>query len=396
MTTIALQRTRNGLPNSAESATIRIVTQTGVEILPATLVIPASPGAYSYQTDSLVPGSYTIIWTFSNAGFPNDVITRVITLDAPIGRTDGVTLQEIEQAVARTIGPWIRVKATAGSTVSRLASTRLKSTVPLGAYEDHYMLRRGRTFNVDPSQEAWLSVYTSDDRIRMVASYDPTAGFLSNDQQWTNAPDSTNGEAVEILYLEPEYELRPAVLDGLARCFFWDTISVSTTGGGSNSINATAAAPWITSPRQIKGLSRSDGSGFAPYQASWFNVTQQGKNVIVWSEGIYAGNYSLDVLRPVKTLVNNETSFSGPNDDLDILYVNKEYAMWAGVLALWRTAPERIMPLTHEGLRPDQKTAAAEFTKHSLAIATQLPDRLMVRYGKLDITQIGNAAEPNT
>lgn len=392
MTTIALQRTRNGLPSSAQSATIQIQSQAGVLVVPPTAVIPASAGAYSYQTDSLLPGSYTVTWTFVNSGFPDDVITRVITLDAPVGRTDGVSLQEIEQRVARTVGPYIRVKATTGSTVSRLASTRLKSSVPLGSYEDQFMLRRGRTFG---PTESWLSTYTSNDRIRLVASYDPTTGFLNNDNQWTNAPDVTNGEAVEILYLEPEYELRPAVLDGLARCFFWDTISVQTIGGGNNRMNLTAAAPWITSPRQVKNVGMTDSSSsYAPQAVPWYRVLQQGKDIWVYAEGMLAGSYSIDVLRPVKTLVNNETSFTGPNDDLDILYVDPDYALWASVLALWRTVPERIMPLTHEGLRPDQKAAAAEFTKFSLAVANQMPDRLMIRSGRLDITQIGNAAEP--
>lgn len=393
MTTIALQRTRNGLPNSAESATIQVTSQAGATIVPPTLVIPSSPGAYSYQTDSLLPGSYTVVWTFSNSGFPDDVITRVITLDYPVGRTDGITLQEIEQAVARTVGPYVRVKATAGSTVSRLASLRLRSSLPLGSYEDQFMLRRGRTYDTD----AWLSVYTPDDRIRLAAIYDPSTGFLSNDNQWTNAPDVPNGEAVEIMYLEPEFELRPAVLEGLGRCFFWDTISVQTVGGGQNRINMTAAAPWITSPRQIKNLGMSDQAGsYSPRPVSWFRALQQGKDVLIYAEGMTAGVYSVDVLRPVRTLVNNETSFTGPNDDLDILYVEREYAMWASVLALWRTVPERIMPLTHEGLRPDQKAAAAEFTKHSLGVANQMPDRLMIRSGALDLTQIGNAAEPRT
>lgn len=393
MTTIALQRTKSGLPNSAEGATIQIISQAGGVILAPTSVIPASPGAYSYQTDSLVPGSYTIIWTFTNAGFPDDVITRVITLDAPIGRTDGITLQEIEQAVARTVGPYARFKASTGSTVSRLASLRLKSSAPLGSYEDQFMLRRGRTYDTD----AWLSIYSPLDRTRLVLSYDAALGFLSNDAQWTNAPDSTNGEAVEVMYLEPDQELRPAVLDGLARCFFWDTLTIQATGSGMNKLNVSAAAPWITSTRQIKTVGYNATSAlFAPTPLTWFRPFQQGKDIWVWTDGMMAGNYILDVLRPVRTLVNNETSFVGPNDDLDILYVAKEYAVWAGVLALWQNVPERIMPLTHEGLRPDQKAAAAQFTKHSLAVANQMPDKMMIKYGTLDLTQIGNAPEPVT
>jgi hypothetical protein len=393
MTTIALQRTRNGLPASAEGATIQIISQAGATILAPTSVIPSSPGAYSYQTDSLVPGSYTIVWTFTNAGFPNDVITRVITLDAPTGRTDGVTLQEIEQAVARTVGPYARFKAITGSTVSRLAATRLKSAAPLGSYEDQFMLRRGRTYDTD----AWLSIYDPTDRTRLVLTYDATLGYLSNDNQWVNAPDAANGEAVEVMYLEPDQELRPAVLDGLARCFFWDTLTIQTTGGGANKLNVSAAAPWITSVRQIKTLGYNATSAlFAPTPLTWFRPFQQGKDIWVWTDGMMAGNYIMDVLRPVKTLVNNETSFVGPNDDLDILYVDKNYALWAGVLALWQTVPERIMPLIHEGLRPDQKAAAAQFTKFSLAVANQIPDKVMIKYGALDITQIGNAPEPVT
>lgn len=390
MTTIAIQRTRNGLPNSAEGATLQIFTQPGA-LLVTTPVTPTSAGAYSYETDLLTPGSYTVVWTFVNAGFPDDVITRVITLDAPIGRTDGVTLQDIEQRVARTVGPYTRVKATTGSTVARLAAARLRSSAPLGSYEDQFMLRRGRTYATD----AWLPVYSADDRVRMVLSYDAAVGFLNNDNEWTNAPDVDNGEAVEILYLEPDHELRPAVLEGLARCFFWDTLEVQATGGGTGRINLTTVAPWVTSMSQIKQVGYTTQAGsFAPTPLSWFKPYRSGKDILVWIEGLMAGVYSFDVLRPVISLVNNETSLTGPNDDLDILSVDRDYAVWAGVLGLWQTVPERIMPLTHEGLRPDQKTAAAEFTKHSLQVANQMPDKMMIKYSRLDITQIGNAAEP--
>jgi hypothetical protein len=392
VTTIAIQRTRNGIPNSAEGATLQIFSQAGTLLL-ATAVTPVSAGAYSYETDILVPGNYTVTWTFTNAGFPDDVITRVITLDAPIGRTDGIALQDIEQLVARTVGPYTKVKATTGSTVARLAAARLKSSAPLGSYEDQFLLRRGRTY----TSGAWLPVYTPNDRVRMVLSYDSAVGFLNNDNEWTNAPDVDNGEAVEIMYLEPDAELRPAVLDGLARCFFWDTLEIQATGGGAGRLNITSAAPWITSVSQIKHVGyTTQVMSWAPTPLTWFKPYRSGKDIWVWTEGLMAGVYSFDVLRPVTSLVNNEMSLTGPNDDLDILNVEKDYAVWAGVLGLWQTVPERIMPLTHEGLRPDQKTAAAEFTKHSLMVANQMPEKPMIKYGQLDITQIGNAAEPVT
>lgn len=392
MTTIAIQRTRNGLPNSAESATVRIMSQSGGYDSGIISVVPASTGMYSYATDSLVPGSYTVTWTFSNMGQPDDVITRVITLDAPTGRTDGITLEEIEQAVARTVGPYIRVKATAGSTVARLASTRLKSSAPLGSYEDQFMLRRGRTFDTG----AWLSTFTKDDRVRLITTYDNATGFLNNDLQWTNAPDASAGEAVEIMYLEPEFELRPAVLEGLKRCFFWDTITITPDIGAINKFNMTAAASWITQTSQVRQVASSfSGSRYAPERTTWFKPFRSGKDVWMWTDGLMYGIYTIDVLRPVDTLLNNELSVTGPNDDLDVLYVDKDYAKWAGILKLWETVPERIMPLTHEGLRPDQKAAAAEFTKHSLMVANQGPaDVPMIRYGQIDLTQIGNAPEP--
>lgn len=393
MTTLAIQRTRDGVLTSADSATVQVLTQAGVNVLGPTAVVPASAGAYSYETTALLPGSYTVIWRFITSGFPDDVIPRVMTLDAPTGRLDGLTLQEIEQAVARTIGPWARFKAAAGSTINWLAATRLKSAAPLGSYEDQFLLRRGHAYDTD----AWIPVYDPLDRTRLVLSYDASLGHVANDAAWTNAPDSTNGEAVEILYLEPDQELRPAVLDGLARCFFWDTLTIQATGGGTNKLNVSAAAPWITSTRQIKTVGYTTTAAlFAPTPLTWFRPFQQGKDIWVWTDGMIAGNYSMDVLRPVNTLVNNETSAVGPNDDLDVLYVYKDYAVWAGVLALWQTVPERIMPLTHEGLRPDQKAAAAQFTKHSLAVANQMPDKAMIKYSRLDLTQIGNAPEPVT
>src|SRR5262245_332853 len=162
MTTIAIQRTRNGLPQSAEGCTLKLTDGSGATILPVPPAFepipiePMAPGYYSYTINTLEPGSYTAIWTFTNQGYPDDVITRIFALDAPIGVPDGTTLMRLERLVARRVGPYKRVRASAGSTILHLSSTMAQSGMILGSYEDQFMLRRGITWteqlipNFDP------------------------------------------------------------------------------------------------------------------------------------------------------------------------------------------------------------------------------------------------------
>ena len=394
MATITIHRTRNGILRSADSATVLIATSNGSIIIPESLVSPVSEGIYSYEADGLSSGSYRATWTFSSAdSVDGDVITRLFTIDAPAFLSEGVTLADIEAMTMRRCGPYKKVRATLGSTVSRLSAAALTTSIPQGGYEEQFILRRGITMD-----GTWVPIFTQDDRVRQVAIYEFEDGRLFADREWTNAPDSTSGEAVEIQALDPEHEIRPCVLEGLKRCFFWDTVSVGLVSSEvSYNANLTASVPWITDPSQIREVSFAYANQLVPPSVvPWWKAYRSGKDVWVRSQGAFIGSLVIDVLRPASSLVNGETSLNGPNDDLDVLYIDKSYAAWASIIELWKEHADRLMPLTHEGLGTALKTAAAEFTKQGMMVANQMPERVRLQFGPSDLAtmQIGNLAEP--
>jgi len=242
------------------------------------------------------------------------------------------------------------------------------------------------------------SAYSPDDRVRLVAEYDPSNGYLINDRDWTYGPDTAAPEMVEVMYLDPDLELRPNVLDGLRRCYFWDSVTLQLAQAGyAPSVNLTTLAPWITSPTQVKavGMASSVSRG-APQLLDWWRVSRSGKTLTLWTQGSIANALTIVALRPVSSYVNEEMSLVGPNDDLDMLYANLDYMAWAGFVELWKNIPERLVPLVHETLRIDLKAAAAELTKASLLVANQMPDLWSINFGGsgLASSQIGNLPEP--
>jgi hypothetical protein len=390
MTVIAMQRTKNGVFTSADSATLSIVNSAGVIVLPTTTVLPASAGNYSYATTALLPGSYTATWVFTTAGLPTDTISRAFTIDPAQEVVEGVMLMQIERLAARRMGPYRRIKVAAGSTVNSVLALRLKSSRDIGSYEDQYMLRRGLRYGED-----LVTNFNPDDRIRNVDSFTSITGSLVPDRSYTLAPVAD--EAVELHALDPEEELRAAVLDGLTRCFFWDTVQISVTDSGVYDINLSASVPWLTQVNQVKDVTLAYPSQLLPpTRLKWWKAYRQGKDLRLYTKGGMQGAISVQVLRPASSLVNGETSLAGPNDDLDVLYVDPDYAAWAAVLEAWKTIPEVLQPLATQNMRPSRADAAAEFTKKSLTIVQQVPEFLQIDYGVTELVQIGNLAEPVT
>lgn len=126
----------------------------------------------------------------------------------------------------------------------------------------------------------------------------------------------------------------------------------------------------------------------------WWEPYRDGKDLKLYTKGGAVGSVDIRVLRPAYSLVNGELSVSGPNDDLDVLYIDREYAAWAGVLECWKTYPELLAPLAAQNMRPSREDAANEFTKHSIAVVNEMPEYRQVDYGTPDLVQIGNLAEP--
>lgn len=388
MTVLSIQRVRDGVLTSATTATVSVVNSAGVIVVPTTVVTPTSAGVYSYDTSALSPGSYTATWVFTTTGQPTDTISRAFIVDTATEVTDGVSLMEIERAVARRLGPYRRLRVGASSTINTVHAPRLKSSLTLGSNEDLYLLRRGLTYG-----DELISGFVSDDRVRQVTTYTPTQGLLAVDRDYNY--QTQDGEAVELHALDPDDELRPSVIEGLGRCFFWDDVTITVTGSGVYNIDLTATVPWLTQVNQIRGVSLSYPSQLLPpSRMGWWQPYRSGKNLKLYTKGGAVGSVTVRALRPVSSLVNGQLSYSGPNDDLDVLYVDKDYAAWAGVLECWKNYPEILQPLAAQNMRPSRAEAATQFTIKSLTIVQQVPETLQLDYGAADLVQIGNLAEP--
>lgn len=388
MTVISIQRIRDGVLTSATETTLSIVNSAGVIILPTTIIAPVSAGTYSYETSILTPGNYTATWVFATTGLPTDTISRAFNVDDPVELTDGLTLMDLEAAIAARSGPWKRCHSGIGSTVDRIYCPDLKSSLNMGSYEDQFVLRRGLTRGLEV-----VTDFEEDDRIRRVAQYDPTLGHLYVDRSYAQAP--VEDEALEILGLNPEDELRPAALAGLKRCFFWDTINITVTGSGVYNINLTSSMPWLSQVSWVRDVALSYPSQLLPpSRMGWWKPYREGRSIKLWTKGGAVGSVVVSALRPAHSLVNGELSMSGPDDDLDVVYVDLDYAAWAGVLELWKSAPAVLMPLTAQGMIPTREDAATEFTKKSLTLVQQMPDTIQIDFSKPDLVQIGNLAEP--
>ena len=388
MSTISMLRYESGELTSADDASLSIENSAGATVVGPVTVAPTSAGTYTYDTTALTPGNYTAHWTFTTAGMPTAVVVRAFVIDSPVSLTSGATLMSIEQSLAgRLGGTYRRFAAQTGSTISTVKSTRMKTSIDIGDYEDLYILRRGVLY--DGSR---VDGFDSNDRVRMVSEYDHATGTLANDQEYAVAPVDT--EMIELHYLDPEFELRPAVLDGLARCYFWDTVQIASTAP-YGTINVSALIPWLTSPRQIHAVeAQMTGSQWPSTRLPWSLAYQSGTRVMLDSENTLPGTLSLTVLRPVSTLVNDVSSLSGPNDDWDILPVELEYAVRASHVAAWIRHPERLTPIAAQGLGIPLSMAAQAFSVRSLALTNFQPEYPQVRFGGMqgDIV-LGNAPE---
>jgi hypothetical protein len=394
MVVIGIVRTDNGIPESANSTSLSVLNSAGSLVLGPVTVPPTtgSPGLYMYTTNALSAGLYTAVWTFIVADHPDDVVQKPFRIDTAVEVSEGVTLMTLEQMTARRCGPYRRVKTgPSGSSASALYSLALKSSLQLGGYEQQYLLRRGISWS-----NLLVPNFSDTDRIRMIAAYDAPTGILTPDSPWTNAPSGPYAEAVEIHALEPEEELRIAVLDGLKRCYFWEQIQIETTGQLYD-INLSSSLPWLESPSQIGPVSYAFSNQRLPATpVTWAEPYRSGKDIWLKSQGVYQGNLVLQVLRPAHTMVNGESSIAGPNDDFDVLSINPDYAAWAAVLEVWKNFPEKVQPLATINMRPSRDDVAKEFTKHSIRVVQQQPDTFSVRWQPIDLvlSQIGNLPEP--
>ena len=342
---------------------------------------------------------------------------------------DTVALREIEQEVARRVGPFfLRVVRNArddgppgaSSSFTTLAVPAIRSTIDLGGLEDMFVLRRGRLRDgtlLPTTAPEGERPWSPDDRVRAVKSYRPQEGLIEVDWPYDIVP--YDEEEVELHHLDPEQELRPAVLAGLRRCYVVHRLAVDgTVAGAADTIDLTERAPWLLSRDEVYGVSLAGGAPAVgwrvePYGGGLYLVLREyshGTSYVVnrrpttamvwpatpsampdgtailgtwdrvahktWDE--LAGGHTWDsILFPYNDGANGNGedgvvdwavragTVNEPWDDEDRFPIPVDYAAAAGHIECWRSARPRLAAVAQLGLWADQKEAAAEFTRVS-------------------------------
>lgn len=321
-------------------------------------------------------------------------MTIILGVPTPTGgyySADTTALREIEQEVARRVGPFqLRVvtnmqpgdPAGPTSTTTTVAIRDLRSSIDLGGLEDMYVLRRGRLADGTrlpatlPPDDTPVP-YDARDRVRLVRSYDPTNGVLEVDNAYYYAPN--HNEEVELHHLDPGQELRPMVLAGLRRCWLTDILPVPNAGipyGGV--IDLTQLAPWLTTRDQVYDVMMSGGSPMANWKIVGYGG---GLNMRIgeWSpQATYVLNRRPAATKvlpgtttpppvppdpPVDPWVVRSGTVNEPWDDEDRFAVPLDYAAAAGHIEGWRSARPRLTLVAQTGMWAGQPEAAAEFTR---------------------------------
>lgn len=274
-----------------------------------------------------------------------------------------ITLARLEQEVARRTGPYFQAAQDSSvpttSTTAAAYMPTLKTSALLGGPENLWLLRRGLYADGTPVAPPYND---SRDRVRMVQTFDPSAGRIVVDRNW-RFPMQPN-ELAEFVHLHPDQELRPAVLAGLRRCFFSDTIQALVTSGYGD-IDLTYQAPWITGPKQVM---RAQYGWYKPFADTPFEATmQQGHVVLTGTSGSYApANLWVTALRPAWSWVNDADSTTGPTNDADQLAVDLDYAAAAGHIEAWHMWPSHMFAAASGSLQATQEMAAREFTRQAM------------------------------
>ena len=273
-----------------------------------------------------------------------------------------ISLAELEREVARRTGPFYVAAQATGEPTSSTATSAimpvLQSSALLGGPENLWLLRRGVLASGDPTP----APISDADRQRMVQAYDPSAGRITVDRNWSTPMYSS--EQAELIHLNPAQELRVAVLAGLRRCFTEDVFGAEVTSGYGD-MDLTAQKPWLVSGAQVArvqfGWQRPGGDvPFHTYMA-------EGHVFIAGSWGGYApSSVWVTALRPHASWVNGADSETGPTADDDTLAVDLDYAASAGHIEAWHLFPRAMFAAAAGNLQASQEMAAREFSRQSM------------------------------
>lgn len=383
---LTITRLEDGVLADADSASISLFNSDGDSVVSDIPVVSTTTGKYSYDTPYLEPGVYQVQWVFVKASRPDETVNRTFQVTSPTVQYRGVRLMDLEERLARRTGPYFKYAAAAESNPGNVIVNRLISTIDVGGLEDLYLLRRG--VYMDGSR---IFGFADDDRYRSIDSFDASTGSITPDRVWLNAP--LEQERIELMYLDPEQALRVCMLEGLERCYFWDTALITTTGA-VRTRDLSSLLPWLQAPTDVVDIGYSIPGDVTPRTSLfWFHGYTQDGDVQADSDWTGPGNLAVTALRRHSTYVNGELAVGGPVDDFDVLNVDPEYAVRAGHVQAWLNFPDKMTPAAAQGLRLTATQVSQAFTQRSIGVYNQRPpERLRVRYeNDLLLSQIGNA-----
>lgn len=278
------------------------------------------------------------------------------------------TLAAIEQEVAQRCGPYKSL--TADGTTPTLSTTTfgvvpyLQSSLEIDELGGLYALRRG--IHADGSL---VANFNPLDRQRRVQTVDNSRGSFEVDRPWQNPLDPR--EQVEFHHLDPEQELRPAVLAGLRRCTVEDRFLLGP--GFIYEADLTAAVPWIVSPNQVRNC--QIGPNAPGWPGIWGGMIDLPFEVFdecghVWLRvangdmSPYYGGIYITAMHSFGDLAGG-CGGGPPVADTDTLSCDLDWAAAMGHIEAWHRLAARMQAAAGAGWQASQAMASAEATRQA-------------------------------
>lgn len=279
-----------------------------------------------------------------------------------------ITLAQLEQEVARRIGPF-KVLVADPSTPTISTTTfgvvpYLQTSLELDEVSNLFALRRGIR------ADGQVVTLNPLDRQRRVRSVDASKGTFEADRPWQDPLDPL--EVIEFHHLDPEQELRPVILAGLRRCIVEDRFQIGP--GYIYECDLTAVVPWLTDTNQVRDVQ------VGPYPSSWpgwwggpralpFEVFDECGHVWLRVSGagdiapFYGGLY-VTALHNHGDIVNS--CGGGPAaQDGDVLQCDVDWAAAMCHAEAWHLMPARLQAAAGAGWQATREQAAAEATRQA-------------------------------
>lgn len=292
--------------------------------------------------------------------------------------SEALTLGRLEQEVARRLGPYRQLQAASSPDTTHVVVTALTTSRDVRDAENLYLLRRGKK-----ADGTAVSPFTTADRVRVVAAQTASTGTLEVDRAWTNAPVAT--ELLELHHLDPENELRPAVLEGLTRCWFKEHRASITLSSNAAERDLTALLSWVTDPQQVEEVEYVSPSPlYLPGAVAWFRPYHKAGSVwLATNPDPYPQAMLITGRRQHFAYVNGITQLAGPSADDDVLWPSLEklnYLAAAGHIEAWRYNGPRLLAAAATGYYLSQQAAADEFTAQAKANYPRKQARMSVAH----------------